>query len=71
MREFYKAIKKIAPSSMGTLIGFGLCSFLVTASNKWDGHLYDRKDCVKLQKIASVIYKVDSCNGRVELLEHK
>lgn len=38
---------------------------------KWDGHLYDRKDCVKIQETTTAIYKIDTCSGETEELERK
>jgi len=64
--RFAEAVAEIAHSQMGYLIGFGIMMLAIGFSSKWDGHLYDRKDCVELKEISGKIFKVDSCSGDVE-----
>ena len=59
----------------GIGIGFGLAMVaffllppLVMFASQWDGHFHDRRGCVQLQEISEVVYKVDSCTGKTELL---
>ena len=67
--RFAEAIAEIAHSQMGYLIGFGLMMLAAGIGAKWDGHIYDRKNCVQIQKVDNLIYKVDTCNGKTELLK--
>lgn len=39
---------------------------LMLTGTKWDGHLHDQKGCYQLQEIKGVVYKVDTCSGKVE-----
>jgi len=70
-RRFAEAVAEIAHSQMGYLIGFGFMAFAISVGSSWDGHLYDRKDCVKIQETEDATYKVDSCSGDVEVLKQK
>jgi len=67
--RFAEAIAEIAHSPMGYLIGFGLMMLAASVGTKWDGHIYDRKNCVKIQKVDNLIYKVDTCSGQTKLLK--
>ena len=67
--RFAEAVAEIAHSQMGYLIGFGFMVLAIGIGSKWDGHMYDRKDCVKIQKVDNLIYKVDTCSGETELLK--
>lgn len=69
--RFAKAIAEISHSQLGYWIGISLFVFANSVALKWDGHLFDRKDCVKIQKIDNFIYKVDTCSGKTELLKDK
>ena len=68
-KYFAESIAEIANSPMGYLIGLGLLTFAGGVTSKWDGHIYNRTNCIQLKKIDNLIYKVDTCNGKVELLK--
>ena len=42
------AISELGDSTFGYFLGIGLLIGLGTAASKWDGHLFDRKGCVKV-----------------------
>lgn len=61
-------VSEAANSTIGYLICTGLIMLVTCIGVKWDGHLYDRRDCVKLQEISGAVYKIDTCTGKTELL---
>lgn len=56
------AAAELAHTPLPYLLGMGL----MFIGFRWDGHLHDQKGCFQLQEIKGVVYKVDTCSGKVE-----
>jgi len=71
-----EAVSQLGDSDFGSSLGIGLGilgSFaaiaMIVAASKWDGHLYNRKDCVTLKEIKGQVYKVDTCTGNITVFK--
>jgi len=59
------AAAELAHTPLPYLLGVGLMFIGI----RWDGHLHDQKGCFQLQEIKGVVFKVDTCSGKVEELK--
>ncbi len=59
------AAAELAHTPLPYLLGMGLMFIGI----RWDGHLHDQKGCFQLQEIKGVVYKVDTCSGKVEQIK--
>lgn len=66
-----EAAKSWTDTPFPYLLGMGLMVALATLASKWDGHIYNREGCVRLQVIEKQAFKVDTCSGHVEKFDVK
>lgn len=66
------AAEGLGSSPLSLLFGLGLWGLIaalfvlgVFFIYKWDGAIYGRENCVKLESVEGVIYKIDSCKSEV------
>lgn len=74
--KFAEAIAELGDSVLGMggsmlliFLGFGLMWAIPGIAVRWDGHLYDPRGCVELKELHGELFKLDTCNGKVERLE--
>lgn len=52
------------------IIGIGLAIGLPFLAIKWDGHLHDPANCIRIQKIDDEYYAINSCTGKLEEVKY-
>jgi hypothetical protein len=63
------AVAHAAAAFAGTPFPYLLGLACMMAAIHWDGHLRDTKGCFQLQEIHGVVYKVDTCEGKIEAVK--
>lgn len=79
-----KSVEKISDSkgleAIGSALGVfgtafaiffcvGLPMTALILGNKWDGRLFEQKECFKIQEIRGEVYKLNTCTGELMPLE--
>lgn len=65
----WRAVAQAAREWASTPFPYFLGLAFLLAALRWDGSFFDRKGCYQLQELNGVVYKVDSCAGKVERVE--